>query len=586
MAYHISRFGWLPDPLDGRDFSVRDARVRARLAVALPCLSTRTAVPAAAAARNGAQAAVGALRVDLRPWCSPIEDQGDVGSCTAHAVIGALEYFERKTHGEHVNASRLFLYKVTRRFLGWDGRGDTGAFIRSTIKALRLFGAVPENYWPHDTRSFDREPEAFHYAFAQNFRAVEYFRLDEDVDHLRSALDAGLPFAFGFTCFTSLDWPSVTRSGVIPYPRATDSVTGGHAVLAVGYTDSHVLIRNSWGTAWGDRGYGYLPWTYFDGKRPLATDCWALVNAAWVPEDDADADVERRPRRARRAAAATAAPAPAAPPPPVAAEAAPALITVVRGHDPLDAAPLRLTAQGVRAADGAAAPFLVSAQPASLYLKSLVLNEDFDFALLGAATNELYLTAVAWDLSGAPPRVFPPATIEPVQGVYRTEPGQRIEFVGDGLQLWPHQHITGGLYVRLLVIENDDDVRAIGTRLQQIRDAVETHELTKVLAALAVSPQAATIAAAGAAATALIGAIGDLLAADGDDVVALFDGTYGAEYVDASRSDAYHQAGASIELRFEVGGMPTSGQVLTVTPRRRTKPGTRANRRNPRRRVR
>lgn len=177
MTYRIARLGWLPDALDHRDLMVRDPGVQRRLdrIVAITSRSVEAAGPVSAAAKD-----IGAVQVDLRPWCSPIEDQGNIGSCTAQAVVGALEYFERKTRGTHVDASRLFLYRATRRYLGWEGKGDTGAFVRSAIKALRLFGAVPEQYWPYDESRFDAEPDAFHYAFAQNFKAVEYYRVPEN----------------------------------------------------------------------------------------------------------------------------------------------------------------------------------------------------------------------------------------------------------------------------------------------------------------------------------------------------------------------------------------------------------------------
>jgi C1A family cysteine protease len=63
--------------------------------------------------------------VDLTQWCSSIEDQGQLGSCTANAGAGLIEYYERRAFGEHLDASRLFLYKVTRKLLHWTG--DTGA---------------------------------------------------------------------------------------------------------------------------------------------------------------------------------------------------------------------------------------------------------------------------------------------------------------------------------------------------------------------------------------------------------------------------------------------------------------------------
>ena len=80
-------------------------------------------------------------QTDLRAWCSPIEDQGAIGSCTANAAVGLLEYFERKAKNRYIDASRLFLYKAERDLLGWTG--DTGAYLRTAMEALVLFGAPP-----------------------------------------------------------------------------------------------------------------------------------------------------------------------------------------------------------------------------------------------------------------------------------------------------------------------------------------------------------------------------------------------------------------------------------------------------------
>lgn len=400
----------------------------------------------------------------------------------------------------------------------------------------------------------------FHYSFAQNFKALEYFRLDEDVEHLKSALDSGLPFAFGFTCFSSLNDADVTQTGVIKYPRQYESVIGGHAVLAVGYTDSHLLFRNSWGTSWGEDGYGYLPWTYFDATRPLATDCWALVNAAWVPEDGADGDYGWQ-APVRGVAAAARAPRGLAPvrrasrqPAPREVAEVPALVRVVRGIDPLGTLPVKVTARGVTAEAPDAPVSLVTTQkPVALYLKSLRLLDDFDFSLFGSATNELHVAAVSWDLSGNPPMVFPSSEVDALKGVYSTRPGEQIDFVGDGLMLWPQRKVVGGLYVRLMILENDDDVRTIGQRLSELRGVVAQHELATSLAALAAGPTGVMINAVVQAAASLAGVIGAVMQQDGDDLVALFDGTYGAELVGESRRDVYTQAGASIDLSFEVG---------------------------------
>ena len=85
--------------------------------------------------------------VDLRQWCSPIEQQGNLKSCTAIAGVALVEYFQRKIMGEDIDVSSLFLYKVARKLMHLTG--DTGASTRFTMKAMALFGIPPEEYWPY-----------------------------------------------------------------------------------------------------------------------------------------------------------------------------------------------------------------------------------------------------------------------------------------------------------------------------------------------------------------------------------------------------------------------------------------------------
>jgi len=230
--------------------------------------------------------------IDLREWCSPIEDQEDIGSCTANAGVGLLEYFQKRAYGKHLDGSRLFLYKATRNLLGWVG--DQGAYLRTTMKTMVLFGVPPEDYWHYDVTKFDVEPPAFCYAFAQNYQAIQYYRLDppgqsttKTLSSIKENIAAGLPVMFGFTVYSSIP-PLGDGKGEIPFPTPGDNVDGGHAVVAVGYDDKKkvvkdtgaLLIRNSWGTDWGDHGYGWLPYSYV--VSGLAVDFWSLVEAEFT----------------------------------------------------------------------------------------------------------------------------------------------------------------------------------------------------------------------------------------------------------------------------------------------------------------
>ena len=285
--------GWLPDHPDFRDFSSRHDEPPDQQPDQPTVNQLLGAMSVSAPARELPD------KADFRGGFSPVEDQGQLGSCTANAGVGLLEYFERTAGGKHLDASRLFLYKATRNLMGQTG--DTGAFLRTTMQALVLFGAPPEEYWPYDVATFDNEPTAFCYSFAQNYKSIQYYRLDpmgtssEDLlAHIKTNLAAGLPAMFGFTVFSSYT-QAANNPGAIPYPVKGDRRVGGHAIVACGYDDAKVitnsahgadptkgalLIRNSWGTTWGEDGYGWLPYQYvLDG---LASDWWSLIKSDWV----------------------------------------------------------------------------------------------------------------------------------------------------------------------------------------------------------------------------------------------------------------------------------------------------------------
>lgn len=236
--------------------------------------------------------------VDLTYWCSPVEDQGSLNSCTAHAGIALMEYFEKKSSGTYIDGSPRFLYKVTRNLI--QREGDSGASVRDTMKAMVAFGVCPEQYWLYDEDKYDEEPTPFCYSFAENYKTLKYFRLDYAsisrytlLAQVKVLLASEIPCIFGFTLYNSVYDEFNVQRGHIPLPDQCDTVIGGHTVVAVGYHDRKVienadgeraegalLIRNSWGTRWGQGGYGWLPYDYV--IQGLTADWWSLIKTDWL----------------------------------------------------------------------------------------------------------------------------------------------------------------------------------------------------------------------------------------------------------------------------------------------------------------
>jgi C1A family cysteine protease len=276
--------GWLPPLPDLRDYTETSSdipKLAAKLGVSA---KTTLSLPSA---------------IDWRKFCSPIENQLNLGSCTAHAAVGVIEYFQRRAYSNNIEGSRLFIYKTTRNLMGVTG--DTGAWLRNTMGALVLCGVAPEKYWPYIVADYDKDPTPFVYAVADNYEALKYFCHDPLVQNnprnqvltrVKTFLAAGIPSMFGFFGFDSFSNADIP--GGIPYPCPGEQSRWGHAIVAVGYDDNKkitntlcnkktkgaLLIRNSWGPDWGDNGYGWLPYDYI--LSGYALDFWSLFSMEWV----------------------------------------------------------------------------------------------------------------------------------------------------------------------------------------------------------------------------------------------------------------------------------------------------------------
>ena len=225
--------------------------------------------------------------VDLRPYCSPIEDQKNLGSCTAHALAGAYEFLELKelkqpgivaseiTPGFFSPISRLFVYYNERLIEGTINE-DSGAMLRDGIKALATYGVCKESLCPYIENQFKVKPTDNAYNEAINHKISSYMRLTSLYD-FKHCLADGYPFVFGISVYESFESDQVAKTGVIPMPQENEECLGGHAVCAVGYSDDKkaFIVRNSWSTNWGFSGHFFLPYAYITNPN-LAEDFWTL----------------------------------------------------------------------------------------------------------------------------------------------------------------------------------------------------------------------------------------------------------------------------------------------------------------------
>ncbi len=246
----IKKYGWTPDLPDHRDHVYAAARPAANLPD----------------------------KVSLRAKMPPVFDQGELGSCTANALCGAMGFIHPGFIG-----SRLQLY-FSERKVEHSVDQDSGAQLRDGVKVLNQLGVAPETLWPYDITKFTDTPPANVFKAAAEHKVNTYKRLAGRNDY-RSCLAAGFPFVIGITVYESFESESVAKDGIVPMPSRDDQMVGGHAVCVIGY-DSHLKlgangvgdyyeVRNSWGSKWGDEGNFWLPAAYVE-SADLAADAWTL----------------------------------------------------------------------------------------------------------------------------------------------------------------------------------------------------------------------------------------------------------------------------------------------------------------------
>lgn len=212
--------------------------------------------------------------VDLQPQCPPIFDQETLGSCTAQAGAALSQFLMKKLGRPWWTPSRLAIY-WNARVLENTSKIDSGASLSDTMIVLTKIGSPHESFWWYDINKFAVKPNQQVANDAGKHKIKQGLSVAQDLLHMKSCLSEGFPFVFGFCVYDSFESQAVTTTGIMPMPKQTEQMLGGHAVMAIGYDDKKQMfkIHNSWGTRWGLGGYFWMPYEFIANNN-YASDFW------------------------------------------------------------------------------------------------------------------------------------------------------------------------------------------------------------------------------------------------------------------------------------------------------------------------
>jgi len=231
--------------------------------------------------------------IDLRDGCKAARSQGYIGSCTAFAATALFDFIRRKNSSVNWLPSPLFTYYATRLAANLENQ-NSGATVKEALKSTVRDGVCMERLWPYEQAKYTERPPEDAWTDAQKHQALEYLWIDDyDKNVWLNCLNDGYPFMFGMYLYNSFFDPLVNlMGGFIPEPdRENEKRVGGHCMMAVGYIKDYngkeyVIVQNSWGPDWGDRGYCYLPVSYMMSNDTF--DFWTIKLTEKCEEDAED----------------------------------------------------------------------------------------------------------------------------------------------------------------------------------------------------------------------------------------------------------------------------------------------------------
>lgn len=225
-----------------------------------------------------------ATSIDLRKNFPAVRDQGDMGACSAFALVGIFEYILKKNGQADIDLSEQFVYYNVRKKEG-ASRVDAGSSFYNIVQSLKIDGVCLEHLFPYNPDNLSQEPPIEAIDDAQMRKVVVAKNVKKSLHDIKSAVFEGYPVAISLKIFNSFH----PRNGFIRIPSGMEiqgEQSGNHAMIICGYNDEArvFVVRNSWGSEFGDKGYCYIPYGYIENE--------ALLNGACVITEISDTKLQ------------------------------------------------------------------------------------------------------------------------------------------------------------------------------------------------------------------------------------------------------------------------------------------------------
>lgn len=209
--------------------------------------------------------------VSYKDLMTPVKNQGKLGSCVAFGTSAVKEFFDMREFGILIDLSEQWLYGECKKT---DGLNEEGTFPRAAMEVLLKQGVPEEKFQPYEGVYPPRNNALSGYIDnADIYKIQAYATITGGLQGLKEALALNGPVGIAISVYSS--FYETTGDGMVPAPKGPQE--GGHMMCAVGYDDTKqiLIIKNSWGVNWGDKGYGYIPYTVWS---EIGVEAMSLVD--------------------------------------------------------------------------------------------------------------------------------------------------------------------------------------------------------------------------------------------------------------------------------------------------------------------